>query len=290
MTLASDFLPLLRLLTLAAPLLCGAIPAISQDPPPAPPQETVRDAPPPDAPLAQQAIEGQFDTVAQLKQNLQADLQHLFTNELHFAKRACQLEQGEEEAIVREMQARLEGMNEILFDPRRDDPQWQEDLAIAPTEYAAYTSAGYPLYENPFHRLRRELRTVLEQVVSGPRLANYDRELSAADEDRKKAYVEYFLLRMDQTLDLSPEQETELRAVLQTRWQGDAQIDIHGYLMDSREFPSFPVFPQVAVLRILNRQQRERWGDFPNYNIQPQIREFRDEILQLHFSASGGFF
>jgi len=289
MTLASDFLPLLRLLTLAAPLLCGAIPAISQDPPPAPPQETVRDAPPPEAPLAQQAIEGQLD-VAELKRNLQADLQHLFTNELHFAKRASQLEQGEEEAIVREMQARLEGMNEILFDPRRDDPQWQEGPDISMMEGMAYTSAGYPLYENPFLRLRRELRTVLEQVVSGPRLANYDRELRAADEDRKKAYVEYFLLRMDEILQLSPEQESELRAVLQTRWQGDAQIDIHGYLMNSGDFPSFPDFPQVAVLRILNRQQRERWGDFPKYNTQPQIREFRDEILQLHFSASGGFF
>lgn len=181
-------------------------------------------------------------------------LRPLMNIELGFLKRVCDPTDEQKRKIAAAAEECLQGMNDIVG-AKRNNP-FGGDLGGGGGAVVVMAANGQQLNENPFTRIRRDLREAVRPLLSEQQFEEYVTEAEKRERFQREAVVGITIELIDRHLVLSDDQRAKVMERLLENWQGAENLAIETYVHNPQYVP--PV-PEALVQRELNDAQLRVW-------------------------------
>ena len=178
-------------------------------------------------------------------------LKKLVNSELSFVKRVCHPSDDQMSAIVEAATRAYQKMADLINEPNQQFFVGNKIRIMGP--------ANEQLKENPYTRIRRDVKQYLKPLVSTKQFQQYEAEAKARDDFERTAAIQIVVGIIDSKLVLTEDQQTQLQDQLMKGWK-NIDIDwLKRYLFNPQYLPQVP---DKIVTDILTPPQRKSWETF----------------------------
>lgn len=201
------------------------------------------------------------------KKQLVTDLRPCLRSELYFALLATGIDGERKKEVVAAAEKQLESMADLLIAEEAFN-----GLAVRfnTSTVVAQTSNGLSLNANPYKRIQKDLKEILQKHGTEEQIQKYQEELDARLQFRREAVVGMTVHLLDKRLSLSVEQRAQVHENLMEKWTEAENVSIEMYINNPDYFPVVP-FPLID--RVLNRDQRTLWKTINQYHFPMTIQQ-----------------